>query len=62
MGRDPQFNPATGRFSGPMDRAMETQAPNNAVTMAQQAVADRAFGNNMSRQMSVDPNITNRIF
>jgi hypothetical protein len=62
MGRSPQFKAYGGFLSGPMDRAMETQAPNNAVTMAQQSAAGRAFGDNMSRQMSVDPNITSRIF
>ena len=51
-----QYGPA------PMDRALEVQAPNNAITMAQQSVAGRAFGDNMSREMSVDPNITSRIF
>jgi len=51
-----QYGPA------PMDRALEVQAPNNAITMAQQSAAGRAFGDNMSRQMSVDPNITSRIF
>lgn len=58
MERNPfmQYGPA------PMDRALEVQAPNNAITMAQQSAAGRAFGDNMSRQMSVDPNITSRIF
>lgn len=51
-----QYGPA------PMDRALEVQAPNNAITMVQQSAAGRAFGDNMSRQMSVDPNITSRIF
>lgn len=51
-----QYGPA------PMDRALEVQAPNNAITAAQQAVAGRAFGDNMFRQMSVDPSITSRIF
>lgn len=51
-----QYGPA------PMDRALEVQAPNNAITAAQQAVTNRAFGDNMSRQMSVDPNITSRLF
>jgi hypothetical protein len=62
MGRSPQFKAYGGFLSGPMDRAMETQAPNNAVTMAQQAVAGRAFGDNRSRQMAADPNINNRFF
>jgi hypothetical protein len=56
------MNPAMQYGPAPMDRALEDQAPNNAITTAQQAVAGRAFGNNMARQMSVDPNITSRIF
>ena len=51
-----QYGPA------PMDRALAFQAPNNAITATQQAVTNRAFGDNMSRQMSVDPNITSRLF
>jgi len=52
MGRSPQFKAYGGFLS----------APNNAITMDQQAVAGRAFGDNRSRQMAADPNINNRFF
>lgn len=57
-----EMNPFAQYGAGPMDRALEAQVPNNAITAAQQAVTNRAFGDNMSRQMSVDPNITSRLF
>ena len=56
------MNPFAQYGSSPMDRALEAQVSNNAITAAQQAVAGRAFGDNMSRQMSVDPSIPSRIF
>ena len=56
------MNPFAQYGSSPMDRALETQIPNNAITLAQQSAASKAFGDNMSRQMSVDENITSRLF
>ena len=57
-----RMNPFAQYGPSPINRALETQVTNNAITAAQQAVTNRAFGDNMSRQMSVDPNITSRLF
>ncbi len=62
MQRVMEMNPFMQYGSAPMDRSLGVQGPNNAVTIAQQAVAGRAFGDNRSRQMAVDPNINNRFF